>query len=265
MWPTWRRRWKFRICLRYSTICHRKSCHRKYDGNMMGICQNVLGGSWTSFEAIAWNIVSCISYITWVLDVLGDSKGARMSTDVEPILKQFPGPMFHHVSSCFIMFQHVSWVFHEYFIPFPRDCSLSSPGCQVHLPVHPWQSQKASFVRQIEEPGAILQQETLHHARRITEELVPILAESEKRILQMCNRPIDINEIHINWHDLSICYYTILTYINIYYTAKVIAPKSLQKLSQLRKRSGALGAGYCTQHTLNNTLWSLKYAWCPKK
>jgi hypothetical protein len=71
-------------------------------------------------------------------------------------------------------------MFHEYFMSisfhFPE---IAACPAQVHLPVHPWQSQKASFVRQIEEPGAILQQETLHHARRITEELVPILSEKK--------------------------------------------------------------------------------------
>ena len=147
--------------------------------------------------------------------------------------------VIHHVSSCFIMF-------HEYFMSisfhFPE---IAACPAQVHLPVHPWQSQKASFVRQIEEPGAILQQETLHHARRITEELVPIL--SEKRILQMCNRLIGINEININWHDL-------ISYI----LQKLLPPshyKSIQKLShKLRKRSGALGAGYRTQHTLKSKI-----------
>lgn len=43
------------------------------------------------------------------------------------------------------------------------------------LPIHPWQSQKATVVWQIKEPGAVLQQEALHHAAGIAEELVPIL------------------------------------------------------------------------------------------
>jgi hypothetical protein len=88
MWPTWRRRWKFRICLRYSKICHRKSCHRKYDGNIWKYVKMCWGdrqldkfrGNRLKYRELHYLSFGCFRWL-------------EGSTDVEPILKQFPGPM----------------------------------------------------------------------------------------------------------------------------------------------------------------------------
>jgi len=144
--------------------------------------------------------------------------------------------VIHHVSSCFMS---ISWVFHsisQRLQPVQPRCTCQSTRGKAKKR-RSWGKSKSRVPSCNRRPSTMRegsQKNSFQSCRK-------------KRILQMCNRLIDINEININWHDL-------ISYI----LQKLLPPshyKSIQKLShKLRKRSGALGAGYRTQHTLKSKI-----------